>query len=37
MLGTLEAAQSFRYPDRESRRPQMWEGPDKWLLTLEGL
>ena len=37
LLGTLGAAQGFRYPDRESRRSQMWEGPDKWVLTLEGL
>lgn len=37
LLGTLGAAQGFRYPDRESRRSQMWEGPDKWVLTLEAL
>ena len=29
-LGPLGETEGFGNPDRESRGPQMWEGPDKW-------
>lgn len=35
-LGTLGAAEGSWHPGRDSKGPEMREGPDKWVPTFEG-